>query len=126
MLNGIWQVYKGFQLSGLHYLGAGIRLNNTFGSDVRQLGANFSQRLRADGSIVDRNSLIAPAQNRTDLRLQQKISIGSRRSFDLLADVFNMFNRPNWTIGTVENNPLYLKHTAAQVRTMQFGFRLTF
>jgi hypothetical protein len=37
-----------------------------------------------------------------------------------------VFNRPNWTIGTVESNAQYLKHTAAQVRTAQFGFRLTF
>ena len=94
---------------------------------MRGTGANFTQRLRPDGTIVPRNDLLAPPQNRTDLRLQQKLPIGSRRSFDLIADVFNAFNRPNWTIGTVESTPTqFLQHTAAQVRTAQVGFRLTF
>ena len=74
-----------------------------------------------------RNSLIAPAQNRTDLRLQQKIPLGGRLSIDGIAEVFNMFNRPNWGIGTVESNlSQYLQHVSAQYRSMQFGFRLVF
>jgi hypothetical protein len=127
VLNGIWQVGGGFQVSALHFFSAGNRLAHTYGGDVRGLGANFSQRLRPDGTIVPRNDLIGPVQNRTDLRLQQKLPLGSRRSFDLIADVFNMFNRPNWGIGTQESTlNQFLQHTSAQVRTAQFGFRLTF
>jgi len=41
--------------------------------------------------------------------------------------VFNVFNRPNWGIGTQESTTSqFLQHTSAQVRTAQFGFRLTF
>ena len=83
-------------------------------------------RLRPDGSIVARNSLIAPAQNRTDLRLQQRIPLHGRASIDAIAEVFNIFNRANFGIGTVENNAQYLQNVTAQTRTMQFGFRLTF
>ena len=72
------------------------------------------------------NSLIAPAQNRTDLRLQQRIPLHGRASIDAIADVFNVFNRPNFGIGTVENNVQYLQNVTAQTRTAQFGFRLTF
>jgi len=127
VLNGIWQVGHGFQVSGLHYFAAGLRLAHTYGGDVRGLGANFSQRLRPNGTIVLRNDLIAPAQNRTDLRMQQKISLGGRRSIDAIAEVFNVFNRHNWGIGTQESTPTqFLQHTSAQVRTAQFGFRLTF
>jgi len=127
VLNGIWQVGHGFQLSALHFFAAGIRLAHTYGGDVRGTGANFSQRLRPDGTIVPRNDLLAPAQNRTDFRVQQKIPLGSRRSFDVLADVFNVFNRPNWGIGTQESTTTqFLQHTSAQVRTAQVGFRLTF
>jgi hypothetical protein len=127
VLNGIWQVGHGFQLSALHFFAAGIRLAHTYGGDVRGTGANFSQRLRPDGTIVPRNDLLAPAQNRTDFRVQQKIPLGSRRSFDLIADVFNVFNRPNWGIGTQESTTTqFLQHTSAQVRTAQVGFRLTF
>jgi hypothetical protein len=114
-------------VSGLHYLGAGIRRVSNYGSDLRNTGATFSGRLRPDGTIVPRNSIIAPAQNRTDLRLQQRIPLHNRTSIDAIAEVFNIFNRPNWGIGTQENNTSqYLQHINAQTRTMQFGFRLTF
>ena len=127
VFNGIWQVGHGFQVSALHFLAAGIRLSSSWGADVRQTGAGNSQRLRPNGTIIPRNSLIAPAQNRTDLRLQQRIPLGGRFSVDGIAEVFNMFNRHNWGIGTVESNlGQYLQHISAQTRTMQFGFRLTF
>jgi hypothetical protein len=127
VLNGIWQVGKGFQLSALHFFSAGNRLVHTYGGDVRGTGANFSQRLRPDGTIVPRNDLLAPPQNRTDIRFQQRIPLGGRVSIDGIAEVFNVFNRPNWGIGTQESTvSLFLQHTTAQVRTAQFGFRLTF
>jgi hypothetical protein len=128
VLNGIWQVYKGFQVSGLHYLGAGIRDSLMYGGDTIGLGcACFEQRIRPNGTVIPRNDFIAPAQNRTDVRLQQKINIGSRRSFDLIADVFNVFNRPNWTVGENEAQPAqFLQHVNATFRSAQFGFRLTY
>ena len=126
VFNGIWQVGHGFQLSGLHYLGAGIRQANNYGGDLRNTGGVFSGRLRADGTIVPRNSIIAPAQNRTDLRLQQRIPLHGRAAIDGIAEVFNLFNRPNFGIGIQENNSQYLQNVTAQTRTMQFGFRLTF
>jgi len=127
VLNGIWQVGGGFQVSALHFFAAGIRLPHTYGGDVRGAGANFSQRLRPDGTIVPRNDLLAPTQNRTDVRFQQRIPLGGRVSIDGIAEVFNVFNRPNWGIGTQESTTSqFLQHTSAQVRTAQFGFRLTF
>ena len=95
--------------------------------NVRGTGANFSQRLRPDNTIVARNDLLAPPQNRTDLRLQQRIPLGGRLAVDGIAEVFNVFNRPNWGLGTQESTPSqFLQHVTAQVRTAQFGFRLTF
>jgi hypothetical protein len=127
VFNGIWQVGRGFQLSGLHFFAAGIRLNNTYGGDQRNTGVVSSARLRPDGTIVPRNALLAPAQNRTDLRLQQRIKLRGSAAIDGIAEVFNVFNRPNWGIGTVESNASqYLQHVSAQTRTAQFGFRLTF
>jgi len=128
VLNGIWQVYKGFQLSGLHYLGAGIRDSIIYGGDTIGLGcACYEQRIRPNGTVIPRNAFIAPAQNRTDVRLQQKINIGGRRSFDLIADVFNVFNRPNWTVGENEATVAQFgQHTNGTFRQMQVGFRLTY
>jgi hypothetical protein len=113
-------------VSGLHSLGAGIRQGNSYGGDLRNTGATFSARLRPDGSIVPRNSLIAPAQNRTDVRLQQRIKLHGRVAIDGIAEIFNIFNRPNYGIGVVENSPQYLQNITAQTRTMQFGFRFVF
>ena len=56
VLNGIWEVSHGFQVSALHYFGAGIRSATTFGGDVRQTGGTFSARLRPDGTLVPRNA----------------------------------------------------------------------
>ena len=127
VLNGIWQVGGGFQVSALHFFAAGLRQAHTYGGDVRGAGANFSQRLRPDGSITPRNDIIAPPQNRTDIRFQQRIPLGGRVAIDGIAEIFNVFNRPNWGIGTQESTTSqFLQHISAQVRTAQFGFRLTF
>ena len=126
VFNGIWAVGRGFQLSGLHFFAAGIRAQNTYGGDLRQTGGTFSQRLRPDGTIVPRNSLITPPMNRTDLRMQQRIALGRRFSVDAIAEVFNVFNRPNWGIGAEESSATYLRRITAEYRSTQFGFRLTF
>ena len=106
--------------------GSGQRFSTNYGGDLRNTGAAFSGRLRPDGTIVPRNSLFAPAQNRTDLRVQQRIPLGGRVSVDGIAEVFNMFNRPNYGIGTQESSQNYRMNTSAQTRTMQFGFRFQF
>jgi hypothetical protein len=127
VFNGIWQVGRGFQVSGLHYMGAGIRNFSNYGGDLRNTGATFSGRLRPDGSIVPLNAIIDPPQNRTDVRLQQRIPLPGRLSIDGIVEIFNMFNRPNWTIGTEESTPRqYLLNTNAQYRAAQVGFRLAF
>ena len=135
VLNGIWNVAKGFQVSALHYTGAGIRDQIIAGGDAIGLGcACYEQRIRpagdqfgAQGTVIPRNAFIAPAQNKTDLRVQQKINIGSRRSFDLIGDVFNIFNRNNFTVGENETTPAqFLKPVSGTYRSVQLGFRLTY
>jgi hypothetical protein len=126
VFNGIWQVGKGFQVSGMHFMAAGIRMETNYGGDLRNTGADFSMRLRPNGTIVPLNSVFAPAQNRTDIRFQQRIPLPGGMSLDGIADVFNVFNRANYTISAIESSPDYLRPTAGQYRTVQFGFRFTF
>jgi hypothetical protein len=126
VFNGIWQVGRGFQVSAMHFLADGIRRETFYGGDLRQTGADFSQRLRPDGTIVPLNSLFAPMQNRTDLRVQQRIPLAGRVAIDAIAEVFNALNRPNWSIGVQESANDYLDFTDGQFRSMQFGFRLAF
>jgi hypothetical protein len=75
---------------------------------------------------VPRNSIISPPTNATSLRAQQRIPLPGR-PVDAIAEVFNIFDRPNWTIGTEESTRTqYMQHINAQYRSAQFGFRLTF
>ena len=124
--NGIWNIWKGFQLSGYHYLGAGNRSASNYGGDLRNLGAGGEGRLRPDGTIVERNSFIQPANNRTNVRFQQRIPFPGRIQFDVMAESFNLFNRRNYRLGTQESALNYNKPTSAEYRTWQFGFRLAF
>jgi hypothetical protein len=126
MFNGIWQVGRGFQVSGVHYFGAGNRAAGSYGGDRRNLGAGGELRLRLDGTIVPRNEFLQPAQNRTGIRIQQRLPLASGVSVDLIAEAFNVFNRPNWTLETQESSADYNKRVVAQYRTAQFGFRLMF
>ena len=128
VLSGIWEVGHGFQASGTHYTGLGERAATIYGGDLRNLGGIDTplQRLRPDGSIVPRNDFTQSARNRTNLRLQQRIPLPRNASIDLIAEAFNVFNSPNWTISTQENNTLYGKRVSGLYRTMQLGFRLLF
>ena len=126
VFSGIWQVGRGFQVSALQYIGSGIRQRNNYGADLRDIqGGGGTQRLRPDGTIVARNSLIGPSQSRTDLRFQQKIPFG-RVKIDGIFEVFNLFNRPNYQIGISEILTTYNKPISGEYRTAQVGVRLTF
>ena len=82
---------------------------------------------RPDGTIVKLNSFIQPVQNRTNVRFQQRIALPNRVQIDLIAEVFDLFNRANYTLGTQESNVLtYKLPQSGQSRTTQFGFRLGF
>jgi hypothetical protein len=126
VLSAIWEVGRGFQVSGLHYLGAGIRSGTNYGGDQRGVGAGGSARLRPDGTIVPRNDYIQPAQNKTDVRVQQRIPLHGRMAIDLMAEAFNVFNRTNFTNVTQQSSGNYLLPSTGQYRTVQLGFRLTF
>ena len=125
--SGIWDVAHGFQISGLQYLGSGVRMATTWGTDVRDVNGNGgTQRLRPDGTIIPRNNLVSPANYRTDLRFQQRIPLQGRMAIDAIAEIFNVFNCTNYTVGTVENQvATYNKPVSGEYRTAQFGFRFT-
>ena len=48
VFSGIWQVGRGFQVSGFHYLGTGIRQASNYGGDLRNTGVDL-QRPPAPG-----------------------------------------------------------------------------
>ena len=75
---------------------------------------------------MPKNSLFDPAQNRTDIRFQQRIPLPGGMSIDGIAEIFNVFNRTNFEIQTQESAADYLQPIAGQFRSAQFGFRFSF
>ena len=132
VFNGIWDVGRGFELSGLYFYASGQRLSTTFGGDRRRQGTSASNRQRLDGTIVPRNNLVGDPIHRVDLRLRQRIPITGRGSLDGIFEVFNLFNRANYgSWVSDEASPLYGSPTlninqAYQPRIVQLGFRFAF
>jgi Carboxypeptidase regulatory-like domain/TonB dependent receptor-like, beta-barrel len=129
--NGIWQVGRGFQLSGLYFYGSGQRYNTTYGGDLRLCGQGCD-RLRPDGTIVPRNGFVGDPIHRMDLRLQQRLPLGGRVTLDGILEAYNLFNHENYGSYEVrESNasygqPIPLLSLAYQPRMLQLGFRATF
>ncbi|MBI2187090.1 MAG: TonB-dependent receptor [Acidobacteria bacterium] len=134
-VNGIWEVYGGFQVSGLYFYGSGMRLQlNTGNADTRDLGdaGDYENRRRANGDVVPRNGLDGPNHHRVDIRLQQRIPVGTRMRLDGQLEIFNVFNRFNYSQYTTDElsirfgQPLESNNIAFRPRMLQLGFRLAF
>ena len=129
--NGIWQVGRGFQLSGLYFYGSGQRFVTSYGGDLRQCGQGCD-RLRPDDTIVPRNNFVGAALHRVDLRLQQRVRVSGRVAFDGILETYNLFNHANYgNYETRESNanygqPIPILSIAYQPRMIQLGFRMTF
>jgi hypothetical protein len=133
VLNGIWDVGRGFQLSGLYFYGSGMRTAITCGScEARDTGSGGGTRRRDDGTIIPRNSFVGTPLHRVDVRFQQRIRLGNRRSIDGILEVFNLVDHANYGSFTtaVDNvlygRPVYNSDTAYASRAAQLGFRLAF
>jgi hypothetical protein len=132
VFNGIWQVGRGFELSGLYFYGSGQRFATTWGGgDLRQEGFISTDRLRPDGTIVPRNNFVGRPIHRVDLRFTKRVTFWRMR-VDGVWEVFNVFNHENYgSYVTAESNSQYGQPTrnvnvAYQPRQMQLGFKLTF
>jgi len=135
VLNGIWDIGRGVQLSGLYFYGSGERYRVTYGSDLRdEAGGNpvVLQRYRRDGSIIPRNGLVGLPLHRVDMRLQKRIAISDRVQLFGMFEVFNLFNHANYGSYTQNENspsyglPSFSDNPAYQPRMLQLGFRTTF
>jgi hypothetical protein len=130
--NGIWDVGRGLQVSGIYFFGSGDRLAVNAGADRRNEAGLSEQRLRADGSIVPRNTFTGKAIHRVDMRLQQRIPLGGNLRVDGMLEIFNVFNHANYgSYTTNESNalfgqPSFNANIAYWPRVMQLGVRLTF
>jgi hypothetical protein len=83
-----------------------------------------------------RNGETLPAQATVDLRLSRRFGLGGRASVDGVFDVFNLFNRTNFTeannifgVGAYPDSPLPAFgqfEKAGPPRQIQLGVRVNF
>jgi hypothetical protein len=129
--NTIWDAGYGFQLSGLYIYGDEGWQTPQAGVDVRQVGGSGG-RLRANGTLIERNAFDRKSMHRMDARVQKRFQFGSRVSFDGFLEVFNLLNRANYESYQMnERNarfgqPNPHSNIAYAPRVLQLGFRAAF
>jgi hypothetical protein len=129
--NGIWEAPVGLQVSGLYIFGDNGYSTPTSGFDARSVGSTGG-RLRANGTLIERNSFNNPPIHRVDMRVQRRFSVSQRVKIDGIFEMYNVFNRANFESFTInESNaqfgkPLASTTLAYQPRMLQFGFRTQF
>jgi hypothetical protein len=135
--NGIWQAPAGLQVSGLYFYGDNGKTTPQSGVDPLGIQSSISGhgtagRVRANGTLIPRNSFDRPSTHRVDLRLQRTLRLAGRSQITGIFEVFNVFNHKNFNSFVLnERNPafgtpLIDKNIAFQPRVMQLGFRLSF
>jgi hypothetical protein len=128
--NGIWEAGLGFQLSGLFLWGDSGWATPTSGVDALRTGGGAG-RVRADGSIIARNSFDLPNYQRMDLRVQRRFAVGRAR-LEGIVEVFNVLNHANYGSFVLNESssrygqPTENLNVAYQPRMLQLGFRATF
>jgi hypothetical protein len=135
VLNGLWEVGAGVQVSGLYFYGSGERFYTVTGVDRRNEGAGGASpylRVRADGSILARNDIVGEPIHRVDMRVQKRLPIAGRFAVDGMFEVFNLLNHTNYGSYVVNESstefrkPSFNDNVAYQPRMLQLGFRATF
>ena len=82
----------------------------------------------ATGALVPRNALRGLPLHKVDLRITKELALFGGAKLSLIGEVFNLFNRANYTnYVTTVNTPTFGQPRAAQVpRQGQLAFHVTF
>lgn len=132
VFNAIYNLPGNLLVGGLYFYGdngyhtteSGV---NVFGTD----NDDIADRVREDRSVIPRRNFNKKDLHRVDLRFSRRFNIG-RATFEPLMDMFNVFNRANFTDWVVnEQNSRFGQPDASdgiayQPRVVQFGFKATF
>jgi len=132
VVNGIYDVGHGFQVSGIYFYGSGLRDQIVCGCDARGLQIGSIDRLRLNGTIIPRDSFVGQPIHRVEMRLLQRIPLHGKANLAGSLEVFNLFNRKNYGAYTLNEsssqfgNPASSTNLSYAPRTVQLGFRFTF
>jgi hypothetical protein len=134
VINGIWQLPFGVQLSGLYFYGDNGKATTTTSVDVRRalVHPNLFQRLRPDGTLIPRNNFKRDPIHRVDLRVQRRFRFLRHATVDGMFEVFNLFNHANYNAYVTNESslafgqPVQDTNIAYAPRMLQLGFRFAF
>ena len=132
VFNAIYQMPYDFQVSGLYFYGDNGYNTTTSGIDATGCGCAIANRIRANGDIIPRNNYNKKDLHRVDLRFYRSFRVNARTSFEPTLEVFNLFNRANFTAWQLnESSSTFGQPTAAggigyAPRVIQFGIRARF
>src|SRR5262245_28281525 len=143
VLSGLYVAPKDVQVSAIITVASGRPYNILAGTDLNgdgDGGAFPPDRARRDpttqASSLERNSATMPSGASFDMRVSREFPIGARARVEGLFEVFNLFNRTNYTdinnifgVGAYPGSPLptFGQFTqAGPPRQVQLAFKLTF
>jgi hypothetical protein len=132
VFNAIYQLPGEVMLSGLYFYGDNGYSTTQSGVDVLDVGGQIAARTRADRTIIPLFNFNKKDLHRVDLRATKRFSFGENVSVEPMVEVFNLFNRANFTDWVMnERNARFGQPDAAdgiayQPRTVQLGFRARF
>ena len=132
VFNGIYQLPYDLQISGLYFYGDNGMNTTTSGVDSTGCGCAIAARVRANGDIIPRRNFDKKDLHRVDLRFYRSFRVNARTSFEPTLEVFNLFNRENYTAWQLnESSSTFGQPTAAggigyAPRVIQLGFRARF
>ena len=92
---------------------------------------DIAERVRLDGSVIPRRNFNKKDLHRVDMRFSKRIQLGNT-SIEPMVDIFNLFNRANFTDWVIdEQNGRFGQPDAAdgiayQPRVIQIGFKMRF
>ena len=105
MLSGLYVAPYAVSISAIVTVASGRPYNILAGADLNGDGDGGTipgpDRARAYPATparpIERNSATMPAQATVDLRVSRRIASGGRARLDAIVEVFNLFNRTNFT-----------------------------
>jgi hypothetical protein len=143
----MYQLPAGFSVSGLYLFGSGNPTSTRIATQpygkpgVNRLNLGppivIPEAIRdrfegpdviGTGEVVPRNALNGLPLHKMDLRITKDFGLGSNRKLSLMAEVFNVFNRGNFTgfQNQVDSINFGLATSAQVPRSGQLGFRFAF
>jgi hypothetical protein len=124
-INGVWNLPKGFLLSGYFAYGSPNPAYTT-STNVDPLGIGAT-RIRKDLSIIPRNNFSSDPFQTMDIHLAKDVQIGHIKVTGI-AEVFNLFNHAQYTYNLLETSTAFgtPNGSAGSPRTGQLAFRVSF